>query len=313
MKGFCCINESKAPELTKDLLVKHAALLARAQDELDAWYQGTKWAVAIADSEAAAPQDDGWIIAKYQDQLDDKDALAYHTALASGRPAILIGVEIIRANVKAGTDWLQGPEGLLATADHEFKETRANPYVSLYVPLDTNRWLPQEICDPVQGDAYEYDDEKGLFLSNFVGPRYWSEGEGPYDRMGLVSQPKTIRPGGYQQILTGGPGGSSSSVFGAEMPAWRRVAKTKAGSRFAAIAAQATGTDELCVANARIAALEQQLANAATGHAQELAGVAADLKTAQVARAKAEGRSAQLEAANAVLQKAKHGNGGHGG
>lgn len=287
MKGFVLINEGTDPTLTRDRVIAAAGVFARQQVELAQWWQRNPLSVLQADTEAAAPQEDGWTLVKSVDTLDDADALAEHTVTAQGRPLILVGLHIIRANAPAGSDWIAGPDSWTTAASHELCETPMNPYVDFYSPFDANTWIPLECCDPVQGDSYELDAGSGIYVSNFVGPRYFSDSAGPYDRMGLVKSPREIRPGGYLQKLVGGPAGSSSAVFGAlphegGMPEWKRVAKAKAGTRFAAIAAKATGTDvtaELAELREAFAVSgkrwQEELGALAKGHADQLGDVRA--------------------------------------
>jgi hypothetical protein len=316
MNGFVLINQSSDPALTRENLDAFAAVLALQQAEIDDYYQGTAWQVVVADSEAAAPQGDGWILAKFLDALDDPEALAYHSTTPQGRPLILMGVGIVKANAPAGGDWVSGPDSLLTATSHEFGETRANPYCALYTPFDGSTWIPQEICDPVQGDSYEFGMHKGLFLSNFVGPRYWSDGVGPYDRMGLVTSPRQVRPGGYQQRLVGGPNGASTAVFGAHpheggMAEWKRIAKAKAGTRFAKIAAKADGTDELARARSSISELRTTLEEQ-RAHNDNLAIHLRESAGADAFRAlEAELAGARTEIAK--LRDHQCVNGGHGG
>jgi hypothetical protein len=80
-------------------------------------------------------------------------------------------------------------------------------------------------CDRVQADSYEIE---GVSVSNFLGPRAFREGTGPYDHMRLLRSPWEIRPGGYC-IRRNGEG--IYPVWGAAVPAWVRELKMKGGSR----------------------------------------------------------------------------------
>jgi hypothetical protein len=236
MRGFVLVNESSDAAVTKDVVTKMGALLARQQIELaDAW-QRLPLEVLEADTEASAPTDPGWVLVKLVDTLPDANALAYHTTLADGRPAVLVGVQIVKSNAPEGSNWLTGPDSLLTATSHELCECAVNPYCEDYWPLDSVTWIPKEVCDPVQGDSYELDKGSGLFVSNFVGPRYFSSSAGPYDRMQLVTAPGQLRPGGYQSRSNGNPSSPATNVFGARvedggMAEWKRKAKACAGSR----------------------------------------------------------------------------------
>jgi hypothetical protein len=235
MKSFCLVNESSDPAITPDVVLAMAGTMAKQQVRLASFWQRNPMGVAMADTEAAVPSDPEIVLAKFVDVLADPNALAYHTSAPDGRPLILIGVQIVKANVAAGADWLKGPDSLLTAASHELVETFVDPYCDWWWDLDGATEIPLEASDVVQGDAYEEDP--GLFVSNFVGPRYFSRlATGPYDAMGLVTVPGQLRAGGYQIRRVGGPAGASSNVFGAlphegGMPEWKRIAKSLPGTR----------------------------------------------------------------------------------
>jgi len=311
MKGYVLIDETggKFPDLTREKLLTLAAALAAQQVELAAWWQRTELTVIHADSEAAAPQDDGWTFMKAVPVLDDPDALAYHTEI-NGRPLILMGAQIIQANTPAGSDWVLGPSSFATATSHEGCETTCNPYVDFYAPWDGDTWVPLEVCDPTEGDTYK-DAARGVYLSNFVGPRWFSDGPGPYDRMGVMRGPREVRAAGYVQKLIGGPAGASSTFWGAAYPAWKRIAKRKAGTRHAMIAARAKGTDALAHLRAKhTSVLEEleRLQGETAFHKEAAARVIAmhDAKTDELTRLRAE-----LEQLRRVPRV--HGNGGHGG
>lgn len=240
MRTYVMINESSESLIPRDHFLVMTGLLARQQVEVADWWQRMPMSVLEADGEAAAPKDDGCILVKAVDTLSDPNALAEHTTV-NGRPVVLIGVQIIKSNAPSGSDWITGPDSFLTAASHELCETLVNPYCEDYWPLDGVTWIPKEVCDPVQGDSYELDKGSGLFLSNFVGPRYFSSGAGPYDRMGLVTAPGQLRPGGYQSRSNGNPSSPSTNVFGAEahlggMAEWKRRAKACKGTRSSRVA-----------------------------------------------------------------------------
>jgi hypothetical protein len=155
------------------------------------------------------------------------DALAYHTTDARGRPKLVIGWGVVKSN--GGTPYT-GALSLSATLSHEVLETIIDPYVNFWADLDADHEVALEVCDPVEGDSYEID---GVAVSNFVGPRWFSDGKGPYDFMGRLTAPRTMSPGGYMVLRKGGPSGSTSQVYGNEMPNWKRTLKAKYGRRSA--------------------------------------------------------------------------------
>lgn len=56
-------------------------------------------------------------------------------------------------------------------------------------------------CDRTQGDVY---DREGVDVSNFLGPRAFRDGDGPYDHLGLLVEPWEVRPAGYAIRRTNG-------------------------------------------------------------------------------------------------------------
>lgn len=126
-------------------------------------------------------------------------------------------------------------------ASHEILEMLADEWLN----LDVTRKLvgggfelwPREICDPVQGQAYEI---LGVRLSNFVYPEYYIEGaDGPFDHMRLLKSPFEICKTGYSSILKISSGGLAQrrDVYGPVYPDWRRASRafSRRESRFKGI------------------------------------------------------------------------------
>jgi hypothetical protein len=231
MQGICLVNQTTDPSITYDVVQKASSVLASYVAEVAAGWGRVPVPVACAETVEAARTKlgDGWWLARALDQLDDQSALAYHTVLADGTPSIDVGWGIIKAN---GGD-LFGRGGFLSTSAHEYAEAFVDPYVDFWADApDGSYELSLEVCDPVQGDEYEIDRGSGIYVANFVGPRYFSSlvSPGKIDRMGLCTRTFEIRKGGYGIKRFGGPGGHVQDVFGAAvheggMPQWRRDAK----------------------------------------------------------------------------------------
>lgn len=122
-------------------------------------------------------------------------------------------------------------ESLSVTMSHEHIEASENPY--------TNGWrdLPDgvteeadEACDRVEGSSYVMNGTR-VTVSNFLTPRAFRDGPGPYDRMSVLSTPFELPSDGYHIIRTGGPAGNTQAVFGEKYPAWKRALKMLPGSR----------------------------------------------------------------------------------
>jgi hypothetical protein len=152
------------------------------------------YAVSLYANLDALPVDDT-VPCLFMDSLDDPEAAAYHTAIGN-RPVI---------------DCLVGdPAGYLT---HELAETLVDPTCDAWIPMPDGRMMAKEISDPTQGDSYEIN---GIKVSNFVFGSYFDpEGKAPFDKMGLITKPFEIRPGGYAVLIDEG---NEVEVFG-QVPA----------------------------------------------------------------------------------------------
>lgn len=123
-----------------------------------------------------------------QDVLDDPRALGYHDDEN--------GVILARILADNGAD----------SGSHECCEESADPDCDLWVPMGNGDEIAREVCDPVEGDSYPQTAEIGgdtrqIPVSNFVLPSYFDPaGKPPFDRMGKLSKPFSMSPGGYQII-----------------------------------------------------------------------------------------------------------------
>ena len=229
MKGYALLSTSTDANITKALRQQMASAFVKHAAQVGFAWQRTPLDVIVCDSLAAVPE--GYVPSTIQDQLDDPQALAYHSVDAQGRPYILIGWGIVKAN---GGQLLTGPDSLSSTIGHEHDEAEIDPYCDDWWDLpDGTGEIPKEVCDSVQGDVYTLD---GVAVPNFLWPRYFSAEDGQLDQLGLVTVHGGLRPGGYFSVRTGGPAGTSANRFGAEahaggMPLWLRDAKARSGSR----------------------------------------------------------------------------------
>lgn len=157
--------------------------------------------------------------------LDVKDALADHSTTDEGTPTLEAGLDVILDN--GGS--IIGPNGLAAAMAHELGEAGKDPFCDVYFLIlegpHIGKMGSYEICDPCQDGSYESPIEKGVFLSNFVGPDYFSVVRGSrYDFMDKLSAPMTITAGGYMELFDGK---HFTQVFGEKMPEWQRRFKSK--------------------------------------------------------------------------------------
>lgn len=154
-----------------------------------------------------------------RDQSAAEGALGDHYT-ASGRPIGEVLIEPLKAQ---GASLMTGANSLSVTVSHEALEMAGDAYISWWADLPDGGEEALELCDRVEADSYEID---GVAVSNFLGPRAFGDGPGPWDFMGLLTSPREIRPGGYQIKRAGGV---TSQVWGAGYPEARKA--IKAGSR----------------------------------------------------------------------------------
>ena len=156
----------------------------------------------------------GTIAAVFGKKGPVKGALAYHTQL-NGTPRIVVysGVgdyygysnsvsfthemfELLGDEHTASIN--QGWPVSVFTIDHgQF----ANPD---YLPVPPGQLVINEMCDPVEAQHYVLNH---TWISDWVTPNFFNDeqvmpaGVPEYDAMGLVQQPLTILPGGYQSLF----------------------------------------------------------------------------------------------------------------
>jgi hypothetical protein len=143
--------------------------------------------VQLASSEA--------IIVSAVDDDSQAGTAGYHTLVA--------GVPLFLWEVKYGP-WV---------AFHELYETLVNPLLNRWAEApDGRRWWV-EACDACQADKYNLDVELFgermiLSASNWLRPEFFGlqahDGGRGFDRMGVVSAPFTLRPGGYTETMNQG-------------------------------------------------------------------------------------------------------------
>lgn len=135
------------------------------------------------------------IIVSGVDDDGNANSLGYHTIVA--------GVPLMLWEVGCGT----------SVFTHEIFETLADPAIDRYaLAPDGREWLV-EACDATEGDAYPVEAEFAgqsaqLMVSNWLTPAFWglpnADGSTRLDKMGLVSAPFTLRPGGYSILRVNG-------------------------------------------------------------------------------------------------------------
>lgn len=220
MNSICLLNQSTvAPDLTGPALDQIAESVQRQLIEHYApfWQSQGIGVRAITDASLCGPNDMLMAILNDADQAGD---LGYHATLADGRPFARIFAGPIMVN---GGTIMQGSNSISCTISHECLEAIGDPYCVWWCDMpDGETEDALELCDRTESDSYEID---GVSVTNFLGPRAFSNGAGPYDWMSLLTSPFEIRHGGYAIRRTGGPKGSVAPVWGETYPAWKQANK----------------------------------------------------------------------------------------
>lgn len=211
-------------DLTPALLTRISGALSRQLNESYATFcQSQGCPVGIAANLASVPKDEDVCVMAILDSADQAGALGYHDTTPDGRPYGKVFLEPILSN---GGDLITQSISLSVTLSHECLETVGDPYANAWVRHSDGILYAQENCDPCEADSYVID---GVAVSNFVGPRWFSEGSGPYDYMGKLTSPFTMTSGGY--MITMDANGDVHQVFGSSYPEWRKKTKEHAASR----------------------------------------------------------------------------------
>lgn len=99
---------------------------------------------------------------------------------------------------------------------HEILEAKVNPYLTGWVTMPDGRRMAKEICDPVEDLSYGETTQSGRVVpvSNYVLPSYFdAHGQYPYDKMGKLTAPFSLTPGGYYVVEDAA--GTRTAVFAA--------------------------------------------------------------------------------------------------
>lgn len=225
------ISASKHPDITRPLLERIANALEFQQfAHVAPFWQTAGISVKVLDSLDDMPTDDGSSspLVIY-DEPDQAKALGWHSYHPG--TGLIHGTAFVNPILEHGGSLIEGANSLSSVLSHEAIEAACDPYVNLYAFMDENTIEPIEPCDRVQGDSYVVE---GVSVSNFLGPRAFRDGPGPYDWMRLLKSPWDLTSGGYCErldIVTG----KTRTIFGADMPEWlrdlKRVKRTHALSR----------------------------------------------------------------------------------
>lgn len=214
------ISASQHPQVTRPLLERIAAALEYQQyAHVAPFWQTGGVSVKVIDTLDDLPEHGAPLIV--YDDPDQAGVLGWHTYHRGS--GLIHGTAFLTPILEHGGSLIEGSNSLSATLSHEAIEATADPYVNLYAFKDAITMEPIEPCDRVQGDVYDID---GVSVSNFLGPRAFRDGPGPYDWMRLLpeGEPWKTRPGGYCERIDLTTG-QTHQFFGAEVPGWVRDLK----------------------------------------------------------------------------------------
>lgn len=126
----------------------------------------------------------GWPI-YLEDTSDVAGALGYHDVDASGVPYARV---FVKTSARAGISWQ-------SVASHEVLEMLADANATTtVVGPDGCNWY-REVGDPCEDLSYFVNSVE---LSDFVFPSWFDpNGQRPFDKLGGLSAPFTVTPGGY--------------------------------------------------------------------------------------------------------------------
>jgi hypothetical protein len=156
------------------------------------------------------------------DDPDQADALGWHSVDPYGRA---FGRAFWGPIRDAGGTLKEGALSLSATLSHEALEMVGNPYVNFWADIDGVAQEAVELCDRVQGDSYRIGN---VSVSNFLGPRSFRDGRGPFDYLDVTKRPFEIRKSGYAIRRSGT---RVYPVFGTDFPEWQQKLVTTPTSR----------------------------------------------------------------------------------
>lgn len=227
---FAIVNESKDASITPAILEQISAAIERQLFEHYAPFWEAQGApVRVYTSLSQVPTSSA--IVAILDSPDVANALGYHDVTPDGRPYARIFWEPIRGS---GGDLFASNNSLSVTISHEVLETIGDPYASFWgVDPSTGIFYALELCDSVEAESYVVD---GIQVSNFVGPRFFRTGPGPYDWLsqqgiGTLTKPFETAKGGYQIVAKSYA--NVHQIFGKDYPEWKKATKEHPAARTA--------------------------------------------------------------------------------
>ena len=211
------VSASKNPDITKPWLDRVAeALEFQLYQHVAPFWQLSGVRVLALSNIAALPTHSGASPLIIYDTAEQAGFLGWHTYNA--KEGQIHGTTFVDPILAGGGSLNDGPNAVSVTLSHEAIEAVLDPYVNAMAFKDDNTLEPLEACDRVQGDSY---DIGGISVSNFLGPRAFRDGPGPYDWLRRLQNPWDLTPGGYcmRLDLTTRVWGTT---WGNTVPQWKR-------------------------------------------------------------------------------------------
>lgn len=142
--------------------------------------------------------DDGAWPVLLVDRTEVLGAYGYHTDSPSGGPYAMVDVGECMA---MGGTALVGSVAVSVTLSHEILECYLNPWLALWkLAPDGTEWS-QEAADAVEDVTYSVSAAgQQVSVSDYVLPAFFGDPGTKFDRMGALSKPFSITPGGYTVI-----------------------------------------------------------------------------------------------------------------
>lgn len=186
------VNMSKRPEMTAAVVQRIAhAIESQVCEDYAPFWQAACVPVTVAADVAHLPSNTSPIV--ILDAPDQSGAEGWHSYKDNFGSYGEVFTDTV---LDHGGTLFEGSNSVSVLLSHEVLETIEDPYVNWLVQVDDNLLEWREVCDRVEADSY---DKEGCAVSNFLGPRAFRQGPGPYDFMGLLTEPFEVRPGGYVQ------------------------------------------------------------------------------------------------------------------
>lgn len=220
---FAIVNHATDPALTPALLQQIAAAVERQTYEHVAPFWEMQGAKVTFYSDVATVPADAVIVAIF-DSSEQSGFLGWHAVDPRGLAYARVFWEPIR---DSGGTIFASANSLSVTISHEVLETMGDVYTNFWA---ANPWTQDlyalELCDAVEADAYVID---GVYVSNFIGPRFFRQGPGPYDWMNLVKDPYETRPASYQIVADAV--GNIHQIYGEGYPEWKKALREHPAAR----------------------------------------------------------------------------------